>query len=267
MNPYADLISKSASFLKEQKIVHNPKAAVILGSGLGDFTDYIEDAKSIDYGDIPGFPTVSVVGHKGSLFSGKVQGVETIAFAGRFHFYEGYPLTKTIVPVLLAKELGCELLVVSNAAGSVNYRFRVGDLMLIDDIMHLGRKLSVSNKQETFRYTNEEMVDRVERIAADSEIAVRKGCYLYMTGPTYETKAEIRAFRLIGVDTVGMSTAPELLEAKRLGMETIGISLVTNMATGVSKTTLDHSEIKEAAEMRKEDFARLVAAIVHQECG
>lgn len=265
MNQIPDTITQAAEFLKSKGLTTKPDAAVILGSGLGDFTDRIDNAISFPYDDIPGFPATSVVGHKGSLFYGDVNGKKIIAFAGRFHFYEGHPLTKTVIPVQLAEALGCKLLVVSNAAGSVNYRFKVGDLMLIDDLMHLGRKLSISTTQETIRYINEPMINRVEKLANEIGIPVRKGCYLYMTGPTYETKAEIRAFRLIGVDTVGMSTAPELLEAKRLGMESIGISLVTNMATGVSKQKLDHSEIKEAAELRKTDFAKLVAEIISAE--
>lgn len=265
MNQFPDTIQQAVDYLKKNGISKTPDVAVILGSGLGDFTDHISNPISIPYNDIPGFPSTSVVGHKGSLYAGEVNGKYIIAFAGRFHFYEGHPLTTTVIPVQVARLLGCSLLVVSNAAGSVNYRFRVGDLMLIDDVMHLGRKLSVSTNQEVFRYTNEDMIQRIEKLAADINVPVRKGCYLYMTGPTYETKAEIRAFRLIGVDTVGMSTAPELYEAKRLNMNSIGISLVTNMATGVSKQKLDHSEIKEAAELRKADFAKLVAEIISRE--
>lgn len=251
-----------AGFLN-QKGWSKVDAAVILGSGLGDFTERIQNAEIIPYDEIPGMHGTSVAGHKGQLFYGDAGGKKTIAFAGRFHRYEGYNLDQTLLPVRIAAELGASTILISNAAGGINLRFKVGDLMLIDDLLNPSNlQFATSEKREYFRYQPEHWVDKAKAVASDLGITLQQGCYMYAMGPSYETPAEIRAFRAMGGDAVGMSTAPELLEALRLGMDPFGISLITNKAAGITQAKLDHSEIKEAAEIRKEDFANLVEGLL-----
>jgi len=239
------------------------EAGVILGSGLGSFTSVIEHAVTIPYSDIPGFPQTSVQGHSGELIAGKVAGKPIIAFSGRFHHYEGHPFSKTVLPVHLATAFNANKLIISNAAGAINTGFKVGDLMVIDDVFRLFQMVS-SEPAEPYRYNLYETAANVRIIAASIGLEVQRGTYLFAQGPTYETKAEIRAFRIMGADVVGMSTAPELIEASRLNLKTVAISMVTNMAAGVVKGKLDHSEVKIAAESRKDDFARLVTELIKE---
>jgi len=251
------------SFLTSHGFPEKIDSAVILGSGLGDYTQALDEPESIPYSDIPGFPETSVQGHSGELFRGKMHGKEVIAFSGRFHHYEGHPLSRTVLPVHLAHAFKAEKLIISNAAGAINTRFSVGDLMVIDDIIRLFHSISAYNGKP-FRYNLYPVADRVRKLAAGIGLEVQRGTYIYLKGPNYESKAEIRAFRTLGADVVGMSTAPELSEASRLGIRTAAISLVTNMAAGVLPKKLDHSEVKKAAEARKEDFARLVSVLIEK---
>jgi len=236
--------------------------AVILGSGLGGFENRLRDRLTIPYSDIDGFPQTTVIGHSGTLNFGMIGNKKVMIFAGRFHHYEGHPFERTILPVQLAKSFGVDHLYVSNAAGGINYRFNVGDLMLIDDIMRIGLKYSPNGPVNGFSYYNDVMVQKVANLARELKIYVQRGTYLFAKGPSYETKAEIRAFRTLGADAVGMSTAPELIEARRLGMECLGISLITNMAAGVTPKKLEHAEIKDVAAGRTEDFSRLMEEII-----
>ena len=251
------------NFLIEHEFPDHIEAVVILGSGLGGFSSAIDDSFSIPYHLIPHFPETSVQGHTGELVTGKVAGLNVIAFSGRFHHYEGHPFSTTVLPVRVAKAFNANKVIVSNAAGSVNTGFKVGDLMVIDDIFRPFQKISAL-PSSPFRYNLYPVADRVRKIAASISLDIQRGTYMYVTGPNYESKAEIRAFRTLGIDVVGMSTAPELIEASRLGIPAAAISLVTNMAAGVTKNKLDHSEVKEAAEGRKEDFARLVTEIIRK---
>ncbi|MCC5942555.1 MAG: purine-nucleoside phosphorylase, partial [Balneolaceae bacterium] len=192
---------------------------------------------------------------------GTVAGKEVIAFSGRFHHYEGHDFIKTVLPVHIASAFSADKIIISNAAGAINTNFKVGDLMVIDDVFRFFHQIDVQ-PSETFKYNLYVTADRVRKIAAESGLDVQRGSYLYMKGPNYESKAEIRAFRKLGADVVGMSTAPELIESSRFGLKAAAISLVTNMAAGVLKGKLDHSEVKEAAEKRKDDFAKLVTEII-----
>lgn len=256
-------IDEISTYLAEQGVEDNPKAAIILGSGLGDFSERIDNPTSVDYASIPGFPSTSVKGHSGELISGTINGNPVIAFAGRFHHYEGHSFERTILPVRLAHALGSEKLLLSNAAGGINYLFEVGDLMLIDDIMHTGYSLSPFDGKR-FTYDHYPAVRSAQEIAFRQGIPVQRGTYMYAKGPNYETKAEIRAFRRMGADAVGMSTAPELIEASRLGLKTVAVSLISNMAAGVVQGTLDHEEVKKAAEGRKQEFGDLVEAFIEE---
>jgi purine-nucleoside phosphorylase len=256
-----DNINRIKSYLVDNEFPDEIEAAVILGSGLGDFSTTIDEPFSIPYNQIPEFPHTSVQGHSGELFTGTAGGHNIIAFSGRFHHYEGYPLSKTVLPVHLAKAFNAKKLIVSNAAGAINTNFKVGDLMVIDDVFRVFHKVAPAPGQP-FRYNLGPVADKVRAIAASIGLEVQRGTYLFAKGPSYESKAEIRAFRIMGADVVGMSTAPELIEASRLELPAAAISLVTNMAAGVLNQKLDHSEVKAAAESRKEDFAKLVNELI-----
>jgi purine-nucleoside phosphorylase len=253
---------ETRSFLISRGFTDHVDAAVILGSGLGGFTALVDNAISVPYNEIPGFPEVTVAGHGGELIQGLVGKKRVLVYSGRFHYYEGHPFERTVIPVLLAQQFGARQLVVSNAAGGINTRFAVGDLMLIDDFMRLGYRAAAQSTLTQQRYDNRDEIRHAREIAVREGIQVRQGTYLYVKGPVYETKAEIRAYRILGADAVGMSTVPELLEAARLGMRSLGITLITNMATGVSEHKLEHAEIKDVADSRKDDFGRFVAAIL-----
>ncbi|MDZ7717138.1 MAG: purine-nucleoside phosphorylase [Balneolaceae bacterium] len=256
-----DFIDDSIAFLKDQGIPEKPDAAVILGSGLGGFAEQIENPVLIPYKDIPHFPVTSVTGHDGNLISGTVKDKHIIAFSGRFHYYEGFSFEQAAIPVYTAKALGAKKLIISNAAGAINTDFKVGDLMIIDSVMRPNIPISPSGYKQ-HRYNHYPFAEEARKIAADLSLSVQRGTYFYATGPNYETKAEIRSLRVMGADAIGMSTAPELSEAARLRLKAVAISLISNMAAGVTKEKLDHNEVKLAAESRKKDFARLVKELI-----
>lgn len=258
-----DYIHNIKSFLEEKGFPLKIDAAVILGSGLGTFGDHIENATTIPYASIPDFPQSTVEGHSGSLIFGNVEGRSVLAFSGRFHHYEGHAFAKTVLPVQLSKAFEVEKLIISNAAGGINLRYRVGDLMIIDSII----KQNMMVSEPAINTWNSDLgtyARRVKAIARELSIETQMGTYLFVKGPNYESKAEIRAFRAMGGDAVGMSTAPELTEAAKLGVETAAISLITNAAAGVTDQKLDHSEVKEAADQKKEVFAKLVKGLIEK---
>jgi len=256
----ADVIK---DFLKTQGCPSKIEAAIILGSGLGQFTQAIHIDKEIPYQQIPYFPKTSVKGHKGSLIIGKHKSQKIIAFSGRFHLYEGHKLETSILPVQVAHALHAKKLIISNAAGSINYNFSVGDLMVIEDIIHLDTLLS-PNASQIFNFNHDMAISKTQILASSIGLTLQRGTYLFAKGPSYETKAEIRAFRRMGADVVGMSTAPELVESSKLKLNALAISMITNMASGVSKQKLDHSEIKAAADIRGKDFNRLVLKLIEE---
>jgi len=227
-----DFIEEISSFLQHEGIEPGAEAAVILGSGLGGFADEIDVIREIPYSSIPHFPETTVAGHSGSLICGVSAGKKIVAFSGRFHHYEGHSFERTVLPVQLASAFEVKKLIISNAAGGINEKFRVGDLMVIDDIIRQNIMITGSNSVP-WRYNHYPQVEKVRQIATDLGIAIQRGTYLYVKGPNYETPAEIRAFRILGADAVGMSTAPELFEAARLGIKTTAVSLISNAASGV----------------------------------
>lgn len=258
-----DYIHQITDYLEARDLPSDIEAAVILGSGLGGFTEQIDDTLGIPYGEIPGMPVSSVAGHEGRLLFGKVNGHGVVAFSGRFHHYEGFTFEQTATPVYLAKALQARKLIVSNAAGAVNTSFTVGDLMVIESVIR--NNIAISPRgYDRHRYSHHRWVGKVRSIAAEIGLSTQQGNYMYVTGPNYETKAEIRAFRRMGADAVGMSTAPELFEAARLGIKSTAISLISNMASGVTGQKLNHDEVKAAADSRKEDFARLVNRLIEK---
>ncbi|MCH8523333.1 MAG: purine-nucleoside phosphorylase [Balneolales bacterium] len=257
-------LSETKAYLIERGFTEKVDAAVILGSGLGGFAATVSNAISVPYNEIPGFPEVTVAGHGGDLIQGIVGKKRVLVYSGRFHHYEGHPLERTVIPVRVAHTFEASSLIVSNAAGSINTRFSVGDLMLIDDFMRVGFKSSTGTELAGSRYDNRKEIALAHKAGLDLGIQLRQGTYLFVKGPVYETAAEIRAFRYMGADAVGMSTVPELLEAQKLGINSLGITLITNMSTGVTKAKLEHGEIKEVADSRKDDFGRLVTEILQR---
>ena len=249
-------------FLVQRGFNEKVDCSIILGSGLGGFTSHVNNAISVDYSEIPDFPKVTVEGHGGELIQGTINGKSVLVFSGRFHHYEGHPFERTLIPVQISALFSSKTLIVSNAAGGINPRFSVGDLMLIDDMMRVGFPIQPVEKPYQNRYENSNEIETAVRVANELRIVVQRGTYMYVKGPVYETKAEIRAYRMMGADAVGMSTMPELLLANELGIRTLGISLITNLATGLSKNKLEHAEIKDVADSRKNEFAKLVRELI-----
>jgi purine-nucleoside phosphorylase len=247
-----------------------PRVGVILGSGLGAFGDSLEDAVSVPYGEIPHFPTSTVVGHGGALALGRCRGVPVAVMKGRVHFYEGYTLEQVVFPARVLGRLGVGTLVVTNAAGAVNTSYRPGELMVIEDHINLlGNPMLGPNEHalgERF-FDMSEAYDRGLRdaaLAACRAAGVRshRGVYLALTGPSFETPAEIRAFRALGADAVGMSTVPEVIAARHMGIRVAGISCLTNMAAGVLDQKLDHREVLETGERVKESLIDVLGRLV-----
>lgn len=256
-----EYIAEIKDFLLDNGVPYRAEAAIILGSGLGGFSDTITDKSSISYDSIPHFPQVSVTGHTGELIFGRVKQKSVIAFSGRFHHYEGHDFESTALPVYISYLLRTQKLIISNAAGSVNTGFRAGDLMVIESVMRLNQ-LTSPPTSEPFRCNIQKNAVRIRELAAETGLMTQQGTYLFVKGPNYETKAEVRAFRFMGADAVGMSTVPELTEASRLNMKTAAISLITNMASGINSGKLDHSDVKRTADSRKSDFSKLVSHLI-----
>lgn len=261
MNQYPGFTDAILAYLHKKNLPTAIEAGIILGSGLGGFTSEIQQSQIIPYDEIPNMPHTSVAGHDGELIFGIINGHKVVAFSGRFHHYEGFFFEQTAIPVYLAKAMGAQKLIISNAAGAINTSFSVGDLMVIEDVLR-GNTLISPPGSSKHAYTHHRWVDEVRQLAAKLGLVTQQGTYIYAKGPNYETKAEIRAFRRMGADAVGMSTAPELFEAARLKLKTAAISLISNMAAGVSRGTLNHEEVKAAADARKDDFARLVKKLI-----
>ncbi|GGE38063.1 purine nucleoside phosphorylase [Pullulanibacillus camelliae] len=263
-------IHEAANVLKA-KLSPIPETALILGSGLGPLADELEDAVTITYTDLPYFPEPTVEGHAGQFVCGTLHGVHVLAMQGRYHFYEGYALEQVTFPVRVMQALGVKTLIVTNAAGGVNESFHAGDLMLISDhINFMGRNPLIGPNDNTLgaRFPDmSEVYDRKLRELAKSTasatgIPLNEGVYCAVTGPSYETPAEVRMIRTLGGDAVGMSTVPEAIIARHGGMKVLGISCITNLASGILDQPLSHQEVIETSERVKETFTQLIKAIV-----
>ena len=248
-----------------------PDTAIVLGSGLGDFADRLVDAISTPYGEMPHWPAASVVGHSGRLVIGNVGARRVAALAGRAHFYEGHPLSTVTFAVRVMGRLGVRQMVLTNAAGGINTGFGQGALMIIDDHINLlGSNPLMGPNDDRFGVRFPDMSEvyssRLRRIADEAAAAagvpVKHGVYVATAGPSYETPAEIRFFRTIGADAVGMSTVPEAIAARHMGLEVLGISCITNMAAGVLPGPLNHDEVLETTRRVRGSFIALLEAIV-----
>lgn len=231
-------IHKAADYISEKIGARVPLVGIVLGSGLGCLAEKIENPVVIPYKDIPGFPVSTAVGHKGNFIAGTLGGKFVVAMQGRFHYYEGYPMELVTLPIRVMKVLGISYLFVSNAAGGVNFDFKLGDMMVITDhINHLPNPLVGPNMEEfgprfpdMTRPYDKKLIAKALEIAAELGISLRQGVYFAGTGPSYETPAEYKYFRLIGADAVGMSTIPEVIVARHSDIPVFGVSVITNEA-------------------------------------
>lgn len=264
-------ISQAVGYIRT-KTQFKPHIALILGSGLGDFADTVEQEYVIRNAEIPGYPASTVQGHVGKLVFGYLRKNTSLSkpllvFQGRVHFYESGSLSPVFFPVQIAHALGCKILIVTNAAGGINPRFHAGDLMLVRDIMNMTNLHPRLNKSDPSRragYFDTELQDIARAAATESEIELKEGVYAWLKGPSYETAAEIRMFSTIGADAVGMSTVPEIVASKELGMRVVALSLISNLATGISHQKLSHEEVTETANRIRESFTGLMRNIVHR---
>ncbi len=263
---------KAAEYIME-RLKAKPAIGMILGSGLGQMAENIENSQVVDYSDIPGFPVSTVEGHAGRLIAGQLMGQQVIAMQGRFHFYEGYPMGEVIFPVRVMKLLGVERLIVTNAAGGVNRGFKPGDLMLITDHINLmgDNPLIGRNVDEIgTRFPgmsdayDKELVKTAALCAQRLSIDIKQGVYCAVTGPSYETPAEIRMVGILGGDAVGMSTVPEVIAAVHCGMKVLGISCITNMAAGILHHAPSHREVLEVGRKVQDRFIMLLKEILKE---
>jgi len=263
-------IASAASLIGQQLGGCRPRIAIILGSGLGQLADRIERATNIPYADIPGFPVSTVAGHAGRLVAGSIESCDVIALSGRFHLYEGHSAATAGLPVRVAHALGARVLFVSNAAGGVRATLRPGDLMIIEDHINLMWRNPligpVVEGDERFPDMSQpydgELRAILRDVALDTGIPVTEGVYAGLLGPSYETPAEVRMLRWMGADAVGMSTVPEVLTARAIGMRVAGVSCITNHAAGMTNQPLSHDEVLAVGVRVQEAFERLVRGFV-----
>ena len=249
-----------------------PAIALVLGSGLGSFANNVSARYAIDSAAIPNYPVSSVQGHAGKIIFGTIEesgrtSIPLLLFQGRVHYYESGRVDQVVFSIELAHKLGAKTLLVTNAAGGINSNFQAGQLMLIKDCLNLAMKypLTASATQTTKRTSvgfDSKLQDLIRDSARDLQISLQEGTYCWLHGPSYETAAEIKMLRTLGVDAVGMSTVPEIVKARSLGMNVAGISLISNMATGLSLTKLSHEEVTETADKTQLSFSTLMKEII-----
>ena len=250
-----------------------PRVALVLGSGLGDFAETVGEEHELPYGDIEQFPVSTVPGHAGKFIFGYVGDVPVACMKGRVHYYEGYPISDVVLPIRLLKLMGAETLFLTNAAGGVNTSFQAGDLMMIKD--HIAAfapnpLIGPNIDQLGTRFPDmSEVYDRdlqklIRRKARENRIFLQEGVYVQLTGPSYESPADIRMLRMLGCDAVGMSTVAEAIAANHMGMKICGISCISNLAAGMTANPLSHKEVQEAADLAAPQFKKLVTEVVKE---
>ncbi len=253
------------------RIPFKPQVAVVLGSGLGEFTSCLEDRAEIRYESIPGFPRSTVLGHEGKLVFGRLNGKKVVCMQGRVHYYEGYDISDVVMPVRLLRMMGADTLILTNAAGGINREFTPGDLMCISD--HISDFVPSPLRGENLDELGVRFPDMSEvydkglclklmQAAEAVGVDLKTGVYVQLSGPNYETPAEIRMLERLGADAVGMSTAVEAMAARHAGMRVCGVSLITNMASGISETELSHAEVTGVADKASESFQKLLSMFI-----
>ena len=270
MFTYSDYV-ESAAVLREKLSEFEPDVLIILGSGLGSLGENVQNPIFIDYGEIPRMRTSTAIGHKGRFIAGLLGGKRVLLMQGRLHIYEGWSAEEVVFPVRLAKLIGIDKMIITNAAGGINRDFKVGELMLISDFIKFNcvNPLAGRNIDEfgprfpDMSHAYDVRLQKLTRdVAAKLGIALREGVYCWMNGPTYESPAEIRMARILGGDAVGMSTVPETIVARHSGMDVLGLSCITNMAAGILDQPLSHQEVMETGERVKDTFRALVDGVI-----
>lgn len=272
MNTVYEKLQNCLSCVKK-KVDFVPGVALVLGSGLGDFADHIRVEAELSYEEIAGFPVSTVPGHAGKFIFGYLGEVPVVCMKGRIHFYEGYAMEDVVLPIRLMKLMGAQVLFLTNASGGVNPSFRAGDLMLLTDQIScfVRNPLIGPNVEElgtrfpdmTHIYDNE-LQSIIRRTAKEKGIDLKEGVYLQLTGPSFESPAEIRMIRTLGADAVGMSTAVEAIAARHMGMRVCGVSCVCNLAAGMTENPLTHEEVQEAAAKAAPLFTELLKSSIVQ---
>jgi len=268
---YYDRVRAAAEHVRA-RLTRLPEIAVVLGSGLGDYASTLAEGVSFDYGEIPHWPGSTVIGHAGRLVAGRTAaGRDLFALSGRAHFYEGHDMRTVTFATRVLGLLGVRILILTNAAGGINTAFSQGALMLIDDHINLmGSNPLIGANDERFGPRFPDMTEvystRLRAVAREAEAAagvrLEHGVYVALHGPSYETPAEIRYLRTIGADAVGMSTAPEAIVARHMGIEVLGLSCITNMAAGVLPAPLDHDEVMATTRRVRTQFIALLEAVI-----
>lgn len=255
----------------EGRIPFRPKAALVLGSGLGDYAEHIQVDATLEYRDIADFPVSTVSGHRGRFVFGHIGTVPVVMMQGRIHYYEGYSMEDVVLPIRLMHRMGADLLFLTNASGSVNPEFQAGDFMLITDhIMNFVPSPLIGQNEEALgcrfpdmsEIYSRELRESVKRIARELGIPLREGVYIQTSGPNFETPAEVRMCRVLGADAVGMSTACEAVAARHMGMKICGISCISNLGAGLSPETLRDEDVRITAARVAPQFRRLVTALI-----
>lgn len=263
-------VQETVSYIKNSTNF-SPEYGVILGSGLGSFTDDMQVAFTLPYDEIPNFPVSTVLGHMGALVFGTIGDKKVVAMQGRFHFYEGYSMKEVTFPVRVMKYLGVEKLIVSNASGGVNPNYKVGSIVIIKDHINMAPEHPLRGKNdERFgpRFVNmsepysRKMIAKAKEIAIDLNIEVHDGIYLGLQGPTFETLAEYRMVKILGADCVGMSTVPEVIVARHMDVETFGVSVITDMGDEENIDTVSHDEVLEAAKKAEPNVRNLIKELI-----
>lgn len=266
-------IKETADFLRLQ-IKSKPEIAVILGSGLGNFANKIDISQTIDYKDIPNFPISTVEGHKGKLVIGKIKDKDVIAMQGRFHYYEGYSMQEITIHSRVFKLLGINYMLVSNAAGGINLNFKVGDLMIIKDHINnfpehplRGKNLDefgVRFPDMTQTY-NPELIKLARKIGQENNLQLQEGVYIGSSGPTFETQAEYKYFKIIGADSTGMSTVPEVIVAHHSGIKCFGVSVITNIGIKTDLNKIDtHEEVQDVGKIAEPKLTTLFEKMIEK---
>ena len=259
-------VKESSDYIKS-KCESLPNIAVVLGSGLGFLADKATNSCVIDYKDIPNFPVSTVPGHEGKLVVGELWGKRVIMMKGRFHFYEGHEAWKVIFPIYVFKELGVERLILTNSSGGINMDYKPGDIVLIKDVINMALKSPLRGPNDDrlgVRFPDmskpfdREWMEKVKERLKEEGKEINEGVYIWSLGPSYETPAEIKAFRKLGADMVGMSTVPEVIASAHAGLKVLGFSCITNMAAGILEEPLKHEDVIRVANMVKDKFAQLV---------
>lgn len=271
-NPVYDKLRNCYDSIKG-KIPFEPKVALVLGSGLGDYAEQLEIQGTIDYHDIEGFPVSTVPGHKGRFVFARINEVPAVLMQGRVHYYEGYPMSDVVLPVRLMKLMGAEILFLTNAAGGVNYDYGAGDFMLIKDQIScfvpsplVGPNLEELGPRfpDMSHIYDEDLRDIIRSTALELGIRIQEGVYVQLTGPAYESPHEVKMCRILGGDAVGMSTACEAVAANHMGMKICGISCISNLACGMTDAPLSHQEVQEASDKMAPLFKKLVSESIRK---